>query len=252
MKNFETALNEHIALIPAQLTELLAERFRAESIVAMKHLVPMGIANILHEQALRVLAASAARREMELAVTGGTPRAYHSVGRDTIAAQRGPVTDFFESDALRAYLSRIAGEKLFKVPYAPEEYIINSQQRPGDTHGWHWDDYTFALIWMVEAPTPWEGGRVEYVPDTSWDKADPKGCLERTLKTREVRSRYFEAGTCYLMRANTTLHRVAPINCGTRRTVIVFTYASEADLCDPNISHETMEAIYAPEVEAAA
>jgi hypothetical protein len=37
----------------------------------------------------------------------------------------------------------------------------------------------------------------------------------------------------------------------TRRTVIVFTYASDIDLTDPNISHETMEQIYAEELQAA-
>lgn len=252
MNQFEARVTEHLAALPAQLTRLLAQEFREHTITQMEHLLPEEIVSTLHDQALRLVDASATRRDLDVAATGNTPRAYRSVGRDTIHKDDGPITQFFKSDAIRSYLSEIAGEPLHKVPYAPEEYIINSQERSGDTHGWHWDDYTFALIWVVEAPDCMSGGRVEFVPDTEWDKERPRERLEQIVANQEIRSRYVRSGTCYLMRANTTLHRVAPLFGDTRRTVIVFTFASTADMTDSSISHETMEQIYAPELDKAA
>ena len=251
MKNFDTQVTKHLAAIPDQMTSMLSANFKRDTVVAIEHLLPPACVRELHSQANRLLRESATRRDLELAVTGGTPRNYLSVGREAIHAERGAITQFFECDAIRDYLSKITGEPMHRVPYEPEEYIINSQEKSGDTHGWHWDDYTFALIWIVEAPGVMNGGRVEYIADTTWDKEDPKSCLEQYIGSREIHSRYVRPGTCYLMRANTTLHRVAPLSGDTRRTVIVFTYASESDLRDGSISHETMEEIYSPELTAA-
>lgn len=251
MNLFDQKVHAHLAATPRQLTSMLTERFRQDAVVQLEDLLPTELVGALRDQALRLLGHAGQRRDLELAATGGTPRNYLSVGRDIIHAERGAITRFFESDIIRAYLSEIAGEPLHRVPYAPEEYIVNSQHRSGDTHGWHWDDYTFALIWVVEAPGWADGGRVEFMADTVWDKDRPREQLEQLLTTRELRSRYVRSGTCYLMRANTTLHRVAPLSGKSRRTVIVFTYASQADLTDSSISHETMEQIYAAELVAA-
>ncbi len=251
MDRFDRRVSEHLASLPTQLTDMLAEKFRTEAVVHIGHLLPADLVDELHAQAQGLLLESARRRDLEIASTGGTPRAYLSVGRDAIFEDDGLITRFFESETVRDYLSTIAGEPLHKVPYRQEEYIINSQAQSGDTHGWHWDDYTFALIWMVEAPHCMHGGHVEYMSRTRWDKDNPRACLEDLISSREVRSRYIPSRTCYLMRANTTLHRVAPLTHETRRTVIVFTYASEADLTDSSISHETMEEIYSAELEAA-
>ncbi len=251
METVEQCIREHLSSQPNQLTKFLSEEFCKSDIAVIEELLPLHLKDALHHEANELLEASARRRDLMLDATGGTPRAYASVDRDTIFKTGNIIKTVFESEAVRQYLSRIAGETLHKVPYQAEEYIINSQEKSGDTHGWHWDDYTFALIWVVQAPDHLNGGRVEYVAATEWDKKNPRKALCDVLASREVRSRYINSGSCYLMRANTTLHRVAPLMGNTRRTVIVFTYASEADLTDPNISHETMEQIYADELQAA-
>ena len=174
------------------------------------------------------------------------------MGRDVIKEQGTIIPAVFSSEDIRAFLSSVAGETLHPVPYEPEEFILNSQCQTGDTHGWHWDDYTFALIWIVEAPDPLSGGRIEYIPHTRWNKEAPREALSELLETREVRSRHIQAGNCYLMKASTTLHRITPLTSNTRRTVVVYTFASEADLTDETISHDTMEAIYSPEINVAA
>lgn len=251
MISVDQCIREHLSSQPNQLKKLLSAEFRHKDIVVFEELLPLDLREALQREANDLLETSSRRRNMVLEATGGTPRAYASVDRDTIFEGGNIIKKFFESKAVRQYLSDIAGEPLHKVSYQPEEYIINSQEKSGDTHGWHWDDYTFALIWVVQSPDRLAGGRVEYVAATDWDKNNPRRALGDILGEREVRSRHIDSGCCYLMRANTTLHRVAPLMGDTRRTVIVFTYASDIDLTDPNISHETMEQIYAEELQAA-
>ena len=202
----------------------------------------------MRQEALSVLERNARRREVNMATTGGTPRAYHSVGRDVIKQQCKLIPAFYESPDVLELLSLVAGEPLHRVPYEPEEYIVNSQNRLGDTHGWHWDDYAYALVWVVESPDPLVGGRVEFIPNVNWDKANTDQQMLSLLENRTVVSKHIKAGRCYLLKARYALHRVAPLIKPTRRTVIVFTYANTHDLTDETISHETMETIYAPEI----
>jgi len=76
----------------------------------------------------------------------------------------------------------------------------------------------------------------------------PRKQLIELLANKVIKSKYVPAGSCYLMRTREVLHRVAPLTNNTKRTVIIFTYASVDDISDKSISHETMEDIYAPEI----
>lgn len=242
--HFEAELYQHLAGLPSYVTQELQDRFKRDQVVKLGQLVPGEIAESLQSEARQLLASHGKRRELVLAATGGTPRSYSSVERDHIHRHNGSIRCLFESEAVREYLSRIVGEPVFRVPYAPEEYIINSQNQSGDTHGWHFDDYTYALIWLVDAPGPFDGGRVEFVNFTEWDKAAPRDQLVSLLCERTVQSLHIPAGSCYIMKARYALHRVAPILNNATRTVIVFTFASQNDLDDQTITHETMEQIY--------
>ncbi|SNY91742.1 hypothetical protein SAMN04515647_1982 [Cohaesibacter sp. ES.047] len=242
------SIAEHLGKQPEQFLSLLADEFATHHVVAMNDLLPAHLKTAFHDEAATLLAGDAKRRDLNIDSTGGTPRHYQSVGRDTIKEHGVVIPSVFSSPDILAFLSRVAGDSLHPVPYEPEEYILNSQCQTGDTHGWHWDDYTYALIWIVDAPDPLSGGRIEFVPNTRWDKDAPREALTDILTQREVRSRYVQAGSCYLMKANTTLHRITPLTSNTRRTVVVYTFASEADLSDETISHETMEAIYSTEI----
>ncbi len=244
MSDFNPLVVHHLATLPRQQTQSLADSFQKNLVVQFANLVPPQIADQLQTEAHTLLTTKGKRRELTLAATGGTQRSYTSVDRHDIHANNGAIRKFFESTALRTYLSKVAGEQLHPVPFAPEEYIINSQNQSGDTHGWHFDDYSYALIWVVDAPDPLSGGRIEYVNFAEWDKAAPRDQLIKLLTERSVQSIYVPSGTCYLMKARYVLHRVAPILNNTKRSVIVFTYASQADLNDATISHDTMEQIY--------
>ena len=241
-------VQRHLANYPSHAREEFAEAFAREGLVRIDDLLPKELADALSEEAVHLLRHHSRRREVVLPSTGNTPRAYRSVARDVIATHGKLIPWFFHNEAIREFLSEVAGERLHKVPYEPEEFIVNSQEAIGDTHGWHFDDYTYALIWIAEAPDPFAGGRVEYIPHVSWNKEDPEGQLRELLINRKIHSMYMPAGSCYLMQTHKTLHRVSPLTDYSRRTVIVFTYANDQDLQDSDISHETMEAIYAPEI----
>lgn len=228
---------------------MLAKTFAKEQIVVMD-LLPPDLKSEMRREALSVLKIEARRRELTMESTGGTPRAYNSVGRDAIKQNCRVIPSFFNSPMALEFLSQVAGEPLYRVPYEPEEYIVNSQCEPSDTHGWHWDDYAYALVWAVESPNPLMGGRVEFIPNTEWDKTQTREQMQGILGNREVKGVHINEGQCYLLKARYALHRVAPLTGKTRRTVIVFTYANQHDLNDSSISHETMEAIYAPEQTA--
>jgi hypothetical protein len=248
MENFnefyESAVSKHLAKIPSSLLQYMKDDYADDHMVVFDKLLPEDIRNSMESEANLLLEKEAQRRDVIIAQSGDTPRAYNSVGRNIIRSNGRHIPAFFDSPSITAFLSAVVGEPVYGVPYEPEEFIINSQSRTGDTHGWHWDAYTFALIWIVDEPDVLKGGRVEFVPKTPWKKTDTKDWMQEILSTKAISSYHISKGQCYLLRAGETLHRISPLTGETKRTVIVFTYATEKDLTDANISHESMEAIY--------
>jgi hypothetical protein len=248
---FENVVSEHLKNLSDSLVEYLRDDYRHDTMVVFRDLLPEGIRLEMEKEARMLLEAAAQRRDVVIEQSGGTPRAYNSVGRDAIREDGTYIPAFFDSDAILKFLGKVIGETVYRVPYAPEEFIINSQSLTGDTHGWHWDDYSFALVWIVDEPDVLSGGRVEFVPRVPWDKSNTRSLLEHTLRTDPIQSVHVPAGSCYLLRAKDALHRISPLAKETCRTVIVFTYATEGDLRDSSISHESMESIYPADTGAA-
>ncbi|MGK6311188.1 HalD/BesD family halogenase [Variovorax sp. DT-64] len=137
--NLDALLATHFSGFDRQV-HCWQEEFDFHQCVRIGNLIPHPLQASLHTEARRLLAEKSERRNVNIASTGNTPRSYRSVGRDAIR-EAGLVTPaLFHSDILLMLLSTIAGEPVYRVPYAPEEYIINNQCGHGDTHGWHWDD----------------------------------------------------------------------------------------------------------------
>jgi hypothetical protein len=87
-----------------------------------------------------------------------------------------------------------------------------------------------------------QGGAVEYVRDTEWDKDDPQ--IAAYLERGPIERRQPLRGSAYLLRADTALHRVAPlVKEGALRIILCFSYASLSDL-EREVSHESMQDIY--------
>ncbi|MGH0593694.1 HalD/BesD family halogenase [Bacillus pretiosus] len=244
-ENFDKLIADHLNGFSEEYTEGMKNEFMENQVVIFDSLIPEALKAGVHAEAKYLLSEHGSRRDItNVEVTGNTPRHYNIVGRDSIAENANLIPAFFNSKVIKGFLAKINNnETLHAVPYQPEEYIINSQQATGDTHGWHWDDYAFALIWVVKAPPKGDGALVEYVPNTEWDKSDPKNCVQKVLDTHKVNTLYVPEGACYLMKANTTLHRITSLIGNSQRIVIVFTYASSEDF-NKEITHETMEQIY--------
>lgn len=243
-EQFDAIVKSHLESHSADYIENLKEEFSKNHVVVIDSLLPGPLKAALSAEAKYLMAEEGKRRDLIMKISGNTPRHYFSVGRDRINENGKLIPAFFHSQVIRDFLTKVYGDVVYKVPYEPEEFIINRQQATGDTHGWHWDDYTFALIWMVEAPAEGCGALVEYVPHTEWDKTDFENCVNKVLEVSTVQRKYIPQDTCYFMKANTTLHQISPLTSETRRTVIIYTYASEADMTNGKISHESMEEIY--------
>ncbi len=220
------------------------DAFKQEDIVVMQDILLPSVANAVNLDAINLVNENGAKRKLSVQESGDTPRSYSSVGRDKVMERSQSIPDMYSSQELRSLLSYVAGEQINAVPYKPEEYIINHQSDVNDTHGFHWDDYAFAFVMCIEEPDPLALARLEYISGVKWDKNNPKQALCNALRDNTINSVHIRKGECYLMRSNTTLHRVTSLCKETRRTVLVMTFASDKDLNDNTITHTSMEEIY--------
>ncbi|YCK35283.1 HalD/BesD family halogenase [Actinomadura sp. ATCC 39365] len=203
-------------------------------------LVPDGVKALVAREALALVDEVGVRRDVSFKETGHTPRRMRNVTRHEIGERGTVIPRLYESQELRDLLGAIAGERVLPCPYLPEQFVITVLERNGDTHGWHWDDYSYALVWVIECPPLEEGGFVQCVPGTTWNKENPQ--INRALVDNPIYSMELMPGDLYLMRTDTTLHRVHEIRSG-RRTIINMAYASAAD-ADKDITHETMDSLW--------
>ena len=214
-------------LDPATLFDLRG-RLARDGFALVSDVVPAELKQRVRAEVLRLLDDHAERRDLRLRTTGGTPR-FMSVVRSEIIAQQGEtITALYGCPALVSALERIAGERPQPCPAADENFLVTRQEKVGDTHGWHWGDFSFALIWIIETPPLEHGGMLQCVPHTRWDKTDPR--INEYLCANPIRTYGFVSGDVYLLRTDTTLHRTVPLTSDATRIILNMTFASEADL----------------------
>lgn len=204
-------------------------------------IVPDHLKQAVGHEVLNLVRDVGVRRDLRFEATGNTPRRMRNVRRAQIAEGSTLIPAVYGSGVLNGVLSEIAGEPVWPCPYEPEQYVVTRLEHSGDTHGWHWDDYSFALVWVIECPPVDAGGFVQCVPGTTWNKQNP--AINRALVSGPMYSFELRPGDLYLMRTDTTLHRVYPISAGVR-TIINMGFASTADL-ERRVSHETMDGLWA-------
>jgi hypothetical protein len=232
----------HLISGNATLTELeLAQRdFLHHGFVKVPFLVPASVKKIVGDEVEHLIREHSVRRDLVFAETGNTARRMRNVRYHEITRHGAAIPAVYSSPLLHTALQTVAGEEVLECPYAPERYVITELTQPGDTHGWHWDDYSFALVWVIDCPPLQDGGFVQCVPRTTWNKQDPQ--LHRQFTTQPIHSHELQPGDLYLLRTDTTLHRVFPVTRG-RRLIINMGYAANRDLTKP-ISHETMDNLW--------
>ncbi|MBA0051698.1 hypothetical protein E0L36_12570 [Streptomyces sp. AJS327] len=230
--------------------EALAEiqqNFQNEHVVPLRGFCPPELLKALQNEASGIMDEHGVDRSFNFDITDGTPRQMTTVGQPIIK-DHGPLIDaVYFSGALKTLLTDVFGEEVFTCPYAGEHYVISRLGKSGDTHGWHWDDYTYGFILVLETPDYRDGGFVQAVPHTSWDKENPD--VHGALLSSQVRSYAFQPGDAYVIKTNTTMHRVYPIRGETQRTIVNTTWASRSDL-DRDMTHETNDALFGGTGEA--
>lgn len=208
----------------------LRTRFVQDEYVELPFFGPPELRERLDREIVGLLDRHGVKRRINVARTGGTPRFMEVAGRDVIAEHSPLITATYRSAPLRTFLAEVTKETaIVPVPFVPEEMVMSRLTEPGETHGWHWDDYSYALVWIVEAPEPEAGGSLEYIRGTAWDKENSR--IEEHLASGAVERRHPTAGSAYLLKADTAMHRVAPLTRdGARRTILCFSYATPEEI----------------------
>ncbi|MCZ7462268.1 HalD/BesD family halogenase [Streptomyces sp. WMMC940] len=219
----------------------LRTQFEAEHIVPLRRLCPPELFGAIKDEACVIMDRHGVSHDLVFEITDNTPRSMTTVGQPVIKDE-GPLIDafYFAPEILRL-VGDIVGEQVHTCPYEGEHYVISRLGKSGDTHGWHWDDYTYGIILVLEAPHYTEGGFVQAVPNTSWDKKNPD--VYGALISSQVRSYALEPGDAYVVKTNTTMHRVHPIRGEGRRTIVNMTLVSTEDLTK-SLTHETNDALF--------
>ncbi|MCX5402308.1 hypothetical protein [Streptomyces sp. NBC_00102] len=150
---------------------------------------------------------------------GGSPRHMTTIGGPALATGSPLISELYRQPSLIGLLRTVTGEPVVPVREVTERHVVNILHHPGDTHGEHIDDYPFALVLFLEAPAdPRDGGLLEYSPRTTALPLPDAAPLHR---------RHHHAGDAYLLRSDTTAHRVSPLTRpGVRRTVLNFAYTT--------------------------
>ncbi|MET9350916.1 HalD/BesD family halogenase [Streptomyces termitum] len=237
-----TLLEEHLRerYTAADRAEL-KERFNSDHLVPLRGFLSPELLDAFRAEAFGIMDGHGVQRDLVLEITDGTPRHMRTVGQPVIK-EHGPLIDaFYFSAATKDFMSEVVGEEVFTCPYAGEHYVISRLDRSGDTHGWHWDDYTYGFILVLEAPDYRDGGFVQGVPHTSWDKENPD--VYGALLNSRVHSYHMAAGDAYIVKTDTTMHRVHPIRGEARRTIVNMTWVSAEDLTVAR-THETNDILF--------
>lgn len=205
-----------------------SQHFRRFGIVKLTDLISAEVRDAVRAEAGFLLDGFAERRDLRLATTDYTRRSMSVVPSETIAAHGRLIGEIYRNPALIEALEAIAVEELHPCPKSDEEFLISRHEKAGDTHGWHWGDFSFALIWVLVAPPMGAGGLLQCVPHTDWEKSSPD--IYRYLCDNPINTYYFESGDVYFLRTDTTLHRTIPLRNDVIRIMLNMTWASTSDL----------------------
>jgi hypothetical protein len=226
--------------------DTLAQDFSKEGFMEIHDFGPLALRTAITTEVDALLGGKVLRRNVTVACTENTPRVQDTVSRSTIFENGELIPTLYKDPDLLRFIARMTrSPEIIPVPFEPEQILITRMLEPGDTHGWHWDDYSYVMVWMIEATKEEEGGVFEFVPDTTWNKESPQ--IERIVSTRPVTRCSPPTGSVYFLKADTALHRVTPLTRdGITRIVLVYSYATLEDLKRP-VTHQSMAEIYPDE-----
>lgn len=162
-----------------------------------------------------------------------TPRKLIPTGGRKIAEHSPLLHDLYFNTELRDFVASVVGQPIFDCQHPDEHIVLNHLAEHGDTHGWHLDDPTWALVLILESPDTCDGGVVEIVrPDTRLEAflaESTRDIVERAKSLGLIVGLDLRPGDAYLLRADRCLHRVSPLaSSSARRTALNFAFESSA------------------------
>ena len=203
-------------------------------------LLPEAVESILREGEEKRKSAYFCTRSHNIYLTPPDPDfpAEHIRNREVVSS-KGCITDdqisetsalrlLYDDAGFRAFLCAVLGETALHAYADPLSSINLHYADPGQELGWHFDNSSFAITLMIQAPE--QGGAFEYVKAVRDAEAGDMGfaAVGRILdgQTRPERLAT-EAGALVLFRGRNALHRVAPVE-GTRtRMLAVLAYNAQ-------------------------
>jgi hypothetical protein len=222
-------------------TDALGRILSDSGVVQLPDFLPSAAHQALDQQVDALLDSCGKRIDVRVRSTGNTPRKYISVGRNDVFEHASLIKQLYFDSAFIRFFSRLMRHELIAAPYEPEQVVVNRMDQEGDTHGWHWDDYSYSVVLVLTAPLRMNGAQLECVDGTVWDKDAAR--VEHYLRTMPVRSVDLTAGSAYVLQGKRVMHRVSPMLRADVRKIICFTYATEAEQT-LSIDHGSMQDIY--------
>lgn len=237
-----TSIERNLSLFSLEHIQQFQRNFKHVGFVKIPNLLsPRDVTN-LSDECLEICSSLGKNKNMEMKSTQNTPRIMRTVGQHILAKESKTIPQIYASEALRDFIGSIVGEPVFQAPWDPEKFVLSYLHREGDTHGWHWDDYSYAFVLYLKAPAIDQGGFVQTCAGGIWDKRQPK--VFETILNGAIRTHRCEAGDAYILHASKQLHRVTPITRGGDRLIVNMTWASKADL-ERDMTHETNDLLFA-------
>jgi alkylated DNA repair dioxygenase AlkB len=231
--------------VTSRLTDLdaaaLGAQLQQTGVVKLDDFLPSAVHDVLAEEVDQLLVAHGKRVNALIPSTGNTPRKYVSVHRDRVFEHAPTIAGLYDDAALLRFLAALTQGDVITCPYEPEQIVVNGMSDEGDTHGWHWDDYSYSLVYVLEAPDRDSGAQVQYVDGTSWSKESAQ--VQHVLDTKQVLSLDLEPGSAYVLLGKRVMHRVSPLLRADARKIICFSYATEEERY-AEFDHGSMEDIY--------
>jgi hypothetical protein len=201
-----------------ECTRAVRDRFATDGYLPLPSLIPSGTLPVLARE-VRRLEGLALRRDFVMASMDSSPRHMTTLGGHVIARTSHLVPELYHGRRLLSWIGEVSGLPAAWVADPLERHVINILHQEGDTHGAHTDDYPLALVLFTEAPgDPADGGLLQFTPHAH----DLSG-----LESAAARHAHHRPGDGYLLRADTTAHRVTPLRRpGLRRTVMNLAYTT--------------------------
>lgn len=155
------------------------------------------------------------RRDFKMECMGASPRHMSTLSGDGITELSTLIPLLYQDPDLLKFLSLAIGQEVLPIPDI-DRYVLNDLHAPSDTFGAHYDDYPISLTLIFEAPLDVDGGDVELVARAS--------SLDALLGDELTRFS-LAAGDAYILKSDTSAHRVAPLKrAEVRRTSLNFAY----------------------------